>query len=141
VINEYGSNTMKNKYDPLKTFEAKSALYDCNKENFFQINDLVTKSGASKSLPTILEDKEVRGIVDRAISISLVKGSQGAPEVDLSSQEEMLQKESQEIDWELIEEKDGKKFEIAEMDMDTAQQKETPSLVHSEAVQSSRMGW
>jgi hypothetical protein len=131
---------MKHKYDPLKTIEAKSALYDCSEENFFQIDDLVTKSGVSKSLPTILEDKEVRGTMDRAVSISPVKGSQGALEVDLSSQEEMLQKESQEIDWELIEEEDGQKSKIAEIDMDTTQQKESPSLVHSEAVQSSEMG-
>jgi hypothetical protein len=140
MINEYGSNMMKHKYDPLKTIEAKSALYDCSKENFFQIDDLVTKSGVSKSLPTILEDKEVRGTVDRVVSRSPVKSSQGAPKVDLSSQEEILQKESQEIDWELIEEEDGQKSEIAEIDMDTTQQKESPSLVHSEAVQSFEMG-
>lgn len=39
--------------------------------------------------------------------MSPIKGSQGAPEVDLSSQEEALQKVSQDIDWDLIQEEDG----------------------------------
>ena len=69
--------------------------------------------------------------MERAVSISPVKGSQGAPDVDFSSQEEMLQKESQDIDQELIEEEDGQKSEIAEMEIDTTQQKESPILANN----------
>jgi len=124
VINEYGSNMMMNKYDPLKTFEAKSASYDCSKENFFQVEDMMYKY-SSKSLQTILEDKEVVNCVERAISISPVKGSQGAPMMELSSQEDLLKKQSSDIDRELIEEEDGQKSEVADMDISLTKQKET----------------
>lgn len=88
VINEYGSNFVKYKQDPLVTIEAKNALHGSSKSEFFQIEDYIGKSGSSKSLPTILEDKEEDCGVIRATSTSPGKGSQGGPEVDLSSQEE-----------------------------------------------------
>lgn len=121
IINEYGSNLMKEKHDPLKTIEAKNALYGCRKENFFQVDDLATKCGTSKSLDTILEDKVMEKTKERDVSLSPVKGSQGAPEVDLSSQEELLPKDDQDADWELIEEEDGQKSEVADMEVNVAQ--------------------
>jgi hypothetical protein len=106
IINEYGSNFMKYKQDPLVTIEAKNALHGSNKDDIFQFGDIIGKSGSAKSLPTIVEEKE-KEIVGRATSFSPVKGSQGGPEVDFSSQEEVHQKESQDIDWEVIQAEDG----------------------------------
>ena len=57
---------------------------------------------SSKSLPTIEEEKEVICGKDRAVSVSPIKGSQGGPEVDISSQEDCTQKEAQDIEGELI---------------------------------------
>jgi hypothetical protein len=106
VINEYGSNFVKYKQDPLVTIEAKNALHGTSKEEFFQLDNMGSKS-RSKVLPTIVEDEEEERNGQRAISMSPVKGSQGAPEIDLSSQEEMIQKENQDIDWDLIQKEDG----------------------------------
>jgi hypothetical protein len=47
--------------------------------------------------------------------MSPIKGSQGAPEVDLSSQEEALQKVSQDIDWDIIQEEDDLEAEVTMM--------------------------
>lgn len=58
VINEYGLNFVKYKQDPLVTIEAKNALHGNNKGDIFQFDDFIGKSGSSKSLPTIMEDKE-----------------------------------------------------------------------------------
>ncbi|CAD6335511.1 unnamed protein product [Miscanthus lutarioriparius] len=44
VINEYGSNMMKYRYDPLTAIEDKNALYGCSKEIFFQIDDIHKES-------------------------------------------------------------------------------------------------
>lgn len=89
VINEYGSNMQKSKHDPLTAIEAKNALHGCNRSEFFQLEDYMLKSGPSKGLSTIMEEKEENHTSDRTISMSPVKGSQGAPEVDISSQEEV----------------------------------------------------
>jgi hypothetical protein len=115
VINEYGSNFVKYKQDPLVTIEAKNALHGSSKDEFFQFDNIISKSGSSKVLPTIVEDKEEERTSQRAISISLVKGSQGAPEIDLSSQEEAVQKEIQDTDWDLIQEEDGQNSKMIEM--------------------------
>jgi len=79
---------VKYKQGPLVTIEANNALHGSNKSEFFQIEDYIRKSGSTKNLATILEDKEENCGVIRATSMSPVKGSQGGPEVDLSSQEE-----------------------------------------------------
>jgi hypothetical protein len=65
-----------------------------------------------------MEDKEVESVAQIATSMSPVKGSQGALEVDLSSQEEALQKESQDIDWDLTQEEDGQNSRTIEMELD-----------------------
>lgn len=97
VINEYVSNFMKYKQDPLVTVEAKNALHECNRDDIFHIEDSIGKYVATKSLPTIVEEKE-KETVGRASSLSPVKGSQGGPEAELSSQEGLQQKETQDID-------------------------------------------
>lgn len=123
---------VKNKYDPLTTIEAKNALYGCSKDSIFRFDDMMTKSAPNKGLPTIVEDREEEGTVERAMYLSPVRGSQGAPEVDLSSQEEMLNKESQDIDWDLIQEEYGQNSEVIEMEIDTAQQKEATCLSNTQ---------
>jgi len=100
VINEYGSNLQKSKHDPLTTIEAKDALHGCKRSEFFQLEDYMLKSGPSKSLPTILEEEN--HTTARAVSMSPAKGSQGAPKVDISNQEEVPHIGSQDIDWDLI---------------------------------------
>jgi hypothetical protein len=55
--------------------------------------------------------------------MSPIKGSQGAPEIDLSSQEEAVQKENQDIDWDLIQEEDGQNSEMIEMDAENEREK------------------
>ena len=87
TINEYGSNFMKYKQDPLVTIETKRALFENKKSDSFQLEDF----GSEKKLPTILEDMGPT-MVGRAISMSPVKGSQGGPKGDQSSQEEAQQK-------------------------------------------------
>lgn len=77
IINEYGSNFMKYKQDPLVTIEAKKALLENKKDDIFQFDDIVGKFGSTKKLPTILEDKGEE-VVERTIAMSPVKGSQGA---------------------------------------------------------------
>ncbi|CAD6344041.1 unnamed protein product [Miscanthus lutarioriparius] len=109
---------VKYKQDPLITIEAKNALHGGDKSEFFQLEDYIGKSRSSKSLPTIMEDKEDCEVV-RATSMSPMKGSQGGPEVNLSSQEESQQKGSQDIDWDLIQE-DGQGSKLTEMDVDSA---------------------
>jgi hypothetical protein len=106
VINEYGSNMEKFKSDPLATIEAKNALYGSNRNDIFQFDKYMIKSGPSKDLSTTIEDKKAVFDKERAISVSPVKGSQGGPEIELSSQEECMIKESQDIDWELIQKED-----------------------------------
>jgi len=106
IINEYGSNFVKYKLDLLVTIEAKNALHKNNKDEFFQFYTNTGKSGNSIVMPTIEEEQIEHDIVDRATSMSPIKGSQGAPEVDLSSQDEASQKETQDIDWDLIQEED-----------------------------------
>lgn len=48
VINEYGSNLKKSKFDPLKTIEAKKALHDCGKMKIFQLEDYMIGTSSSK---------------------------------------------------------------------------------------------
>jgi hypothetical protein len=115
VINEYGSNLKKSKFDPLKTIEAKKALHDCGKMKIFQLEDYMIGTSSSKKLPTIQEEKKGENVPERAVSMSPVKDSQGAPEVDLSSQEEALQKVSQDIDWDIIQEEDDLEAEVTMM--------------------------
>jgi hypothetical protein len=122
VINEYGSNFVKYKQDPLVTIEAKNALHGTSKEEFFQLDNIGSKSG-SKVLPTIVEDEEEERNGQRAISMSPVKGSQGAPEIDLSSQEEMIQKENQDIDWDLIQKEDGQNSDLSEVNIENEREK------------------
>ena len=57
--------------------------------------------------------------MERAISMSPVKGNQGGPEVELSSQEELHQKVNQDIDWELIQKEDEQEAELSEVAVDT----------------------
>ena len=57
---------------------------------------------------TIQENKEGESVQDRAVSISPAKGSQGAPEVDLSSQD---------IDWDLIQDENGRESEVTELEI------------------------
>jgi hypothetical protein len=101
VINEYGSNFMKYKQDPLVSIEAKKALFDSKRDDIFQFDNFIGKSGSSKKMSTIMEDKGEE-VTERAISVSPVKGSQGGPEAEMSSQDERHQKVSQDIDWDLI---------------------------------------
>lgn len=54
---------------------------------------------------------------DRAVAVSPIKGSQGGPEEDISSQEDGTHKESQDINWELIQEEDGQNSEVTKMDV------------------------
>jgi hypothetical protein len=42
VINEYGSNFMKYKQDPLVSIEAKKALFDSKRDDIFQFDDCHT---------------------------------------------------------------------------------------------------
>lgn len=109
VINEYGSNLENSKFDPLKTIEAKKALHDCGKTKIFQLEDYMIGTKSSKGLHTIQENKEGESVQDRAVSISPAKGSQGAPEVDLSSQD---------IDWDLIQDEDGRESEVTELEIE-----------------------
>jgi hypothetical protein len=88
------------------TIEAKNDLHGRNRDDIFQIDDYSGESVATNKLPTIVEEME-KEIVGRAYSLSPVKGSQGGPEIDFSSQEDLQQKEIQEIDWELIEAEEG----------------------------------
>lgn len=76
------------------------------------------KSGPSKCLSTIIEDKKAIFDKERAISVSPVKGSHGGPKIELSSQEESMIKESQDIDWELIQKEDDHVSETTEMEVD-----------------------
>jgi hypothetical protein len=57
VFNEYGSNFMKFKLDSLMTIEVKNAIFDSKREDIFQFDDIIGKSGSTKKLPTIMEDK------------------------------------------------------------------------------------
>lgn len=50
------------------TIEAKNALHDSSKDEFFQIEDIIGKYGAKKCLFTIIEDKEEGNVEQRAIS-------------------------------------------------------------------------
>jgi hypothetical protein len=70
-----------------------------------------------------VEEEEEERNGQRVISMSPVKGSQGAPEIDLSSQEEVVQKENQDIDWDLIQEEDGQNSELFEMDVENEREK------------------
>jgi len=78
----------------------------------------MTKTGPSKCLPVIEEEKEVLLEKERAVSVSPIKGSQGGPEVDISSQEDSTQKEAQDIDRELIQDEDGQNSEVIEIELD-----------------------
>ena len=66
---------MKYKQDPLVTIEAKKALLDSKRDDIFQFDDFIGKSGSTKKMSTIMEDKEE--VVERATCMSPVKGSQG----------------------------------------------------------------
>ena len=87
------------------------------------------KSGPSKSLPTILEEEN--HTTARAVSMSPAKGSQGAPKVDISNQEEVPHIGSQDIDWDLIQEEDGQKSEIDEVEIVNEKIKETNEEVNA----------
>jgi hypothetical protein len=130
VINEYGSNLQKSKHDPLTAIEAKNALHGCKKSEFFQLEDYMIKPGPSKSLPSILEEKEENHNTARAVSMSPTKGSQGAPEIDISSQEEIPHMGSQDIDWDLIQEEDGQKSEVDEVEIVNEKIRETNEEVN-----------
>lgn len=88
------------------------------------------KSGPSKSLPSILEEKEENHNTARAVSMSPTKGSQGAPEIDISSQEEIPHMGSQDIDWDLIQEEDGQKSEVDEVEIVNEKIRETNEEVN-----------
>jgi hypothetical protein len=105
VINEYGSNFMKYKQDPLVSIEAKKAIFDSKRDDIFQIDDVIGKSQLNMEKSIVVEDKEEE-VIERAVSMSPIKDSQGGPEVDMSSQEERQQNVNQDIDWDLIQKED-----------------------------------
>jgi transposase-like protein len=118
VINEYGSNFEKSKSDPLTIIEANKSICGSSRAKYFQLEDYMIKTGTSKSLPTIAEEKEELSVIERAVSVSPIKGSQGVPEVDISSQEEATQQDNQYLDWEIIQEEEGQKSDVTEIGMD-----------------------
>jgi hypothetical protein len=118
VINEYGSNFMKYKQDPLVSIEAKKAPFDSKRDDIFQFDYFIGKSRSTKKRSTIMEDKGEE-VMERAISMSPVKSSQGGPEVEMSSQEERHQKVSQDIDWDLIQKEDEQEAMVTVMAVDT----------------------
>jgi hypothetical protein len=118
VINEYGSNFMKYKQDPLVSIEAKKALFDSKRDDIFQIDEFIGKPKPTMEMSTIMEDKEEE-VMERAISMSPIKDSQGGPEVEMSSQEERQQKLSQDIDWDLIQKEDEHEAVVNVMAGDT----------------------
>jgi hypothetical protein len=48
---------MKYKQDPLVSIEAKKALFDSKRDDIFQFDDFIGKSGSAKKMSTIMEDK------------------------------------------------------------------------------------
>ncbi|TVU24383.1 hypothetical protein EJB05_26816, partial [Eragrostis curvula] len=86
VINEYGTNLFRSKFDPLAAIEAKIAIENASRQ--ISLNE----DSSDKQMDTQVVE-EVR-VEEKASSPSPARGTQESPQVDISSQEEM--NESQE---------------------------------------------
>lgn len=83
VINEYGSNMIKTKYDPLAAIEAKNAIQSAITDGKSKVND----AEMDMVVHPMIQEHIMQSVNENATSPSPCRGTQEEPHLELSRQE------------------------------------------------------